>query len=118
MKKEFLDKVCEVIEGFPKAKNGPPFLTLLNGRKMFFNRFLKKYGIYGEKTDYNERDLVRRLRLIEFFDFFTKEFPITKVEVQGSQKRYIIESNFHRMVLIDVRVGNANKLELLSFYPL
>ena len=115
-------KVChlahEVIQSFPKSKNGQPFLHLKNGRKLFFNRFIKKYGLGGDQTNYNPKDITRRIRLVEFFDHFTKTFPIKSTVIIKGQKRYLIESYFHRMVIIDKKVGTANKLELLSFYPL
>ncbi len=108
----------EIIQTFPKAKNGQPFLTLQNGRKLFFNRFMKKYGINGDSSDYNTKDIIRRIRLVEFFDYFIKDYPIKESIIIKGQKRYIVESYFHRMVIIDKKIGTANKLELLSFYPL
>jgi len=108
----------EVILSFPKAKNGQPFLTLQNGRKVFFNRFVRKYGLDGDLSEYKAKDIVRRVRLVEFFDYFIKDYPIKENLIVKGQKRYIIESHFHRMVIIDRKVGTAYKLELLSFYPL
>jgi hypothetical protein len=61
---------------------------------------------------------VRRLRLVEFFDYITKQFDITEKLTKKNQNRYIIETKFHKMVIIEKKVGTANKLELLSFYPI
>ncbi len=108
----------KIIHTFPKAKNDQPFLTLQNGRKLFFNRFIKKYGLDGSITVYNEKDISRRIRLVEFFDYFANAHPVTRTINVKQQRRHIIESHFHRMVIIEKRVGIANKLELLSFYPL
>ncbi len=118
MFEKIIEKSLLIINFFPKAKNGQPFLSLKNERKLFFNRFIKKYGLDGRTIVYNKKDIIRRLRLIEFFDYFTKEFLFKEIQTMNKQKRYIIESNFHRMIIIEVKIGIANKLELLSFYPL
>lgn len=117
-KSQKIQKVAyEVIQGFPKAKNGQSFLTLGNGRKLFFNRFILKYGLNGSHTTYNYRDIIRRVQLVEFFDFFIKEFPMQNAP-NYKKSRYIIESKFYRMVIVENKVGVHNKLELLSFYPI
>lgn len=107
----------KLIQHFPKAKNGQTFLTLKNGRKMFFGIFIKKYGLDGKKCEYSDVDIARRIRLIEFFDYFVKDFDIVKKELNERGKEvYILESNFYRMVILDVRDSKGSKLELLSFY--
>ncbi|MDQ7023231.1 MAG: hypothetical protein Q9M97_06970 [Candidatus Gracilibacteria bacterium] len=63
----------------------------------------------GEEVKYNKGDILRRIRMIEFFDFITKEYEL----YQDKTGRFIIESNFFRMVIFKTK---KNKLELLSFY--
>jgi hypothetical protein len=46
--------------------------------------------------------------MVEFFDFMTKEF-----EVSDDNDRYVLESYFFRMVIIETK---KRQLQLLSFY--
>lgn len=114
---EIQNLALQVIRSFPKSKNGQPFLSLKNGRKLFFSIFVKKYGLDGNNCSYQEEDIIRRVRLVEFFDYFVKDFDIVKKEINERGKQvFILESHFHRMIIIDT--GNKeSKLELLSFYP-
>ncbi len=107
-----------IINKFPKSKNGQPFLTLKNGRKMFFQIFIKKYGLKDEESKYKDIDVARRIRLLEFFDYFVKDFDILRKESHKNNKEdFIIESNFYRMILLNIKdKRGASKLELLSFY--
>ena len=109
----------EILMTFPKSKNGQPYLVMKNERTLFFNRFIKKYGLDGTKNKYQNSDINRRLRLVEFFLFFTQECELKPAR---ENKRFLFESHFHRMVIINTKVGDekrqANKMELLSFYPL
>lgn len=111
-------EALEVIAGFPKSKNKQPFLTLANGRKVFFNIFITKYGLNGKTVKYDLRDVKRRVRMVEFFDYFLKSFP---TQLQGKNKSgfdmYVVESRFFRMVLLDTGKGTHKKMECLSFYP-
>ena len=108
----------EVIQSFPKARNGQPFLTLKNGRKLFFSIFIKKYGLDGDPCKYNDLDVSRRIRLVEFFDYFVKDYALEN-EISNTTKypKYKIRSTFHQMIVIDVGENNQSKFELLSFYP-
>ena len=107
----------KIIHQFPKSKNGQPFLSLKSGRKLFFEIFIKKYGIAGEKCNYTDLDIARRIRLVEFFDYFVKDFDILKKETNERGKDvYILESNFYRMIILDTKKDKNSKLELLSFY--
>jgi len=107
----------QIISKFPKSKNGQHFLSLKNGRKLFFNIFMEKYGINGSQCNYTELDIARRIRLVEFFDYFVKDFDIIKKDVNKRGKNvYILQSNFYRMVILDVKSNKNSKLELLSFY--
>ena len=99
----------KILETFPKSFNWQKYLTLKNWRKLFFNFFIKKYWLRWNKTKYSNNDILRRIRMIEFFDYITKEFEI----FQEDSWRYIIETNFFRMVIFETK---KKKLELLSFY--
>ncbi|MCH2188248.1 hypothetical protein MK079_00260 [Candidatus Gracilibacteria bacterium] len=107
--KEIHEKFHNIINTFPQAKNGQPYLTLKNGKKLFFTLFIKKYGLNGGKTKYSQKDVLRRIRMIEFFDYITKKFDI----FEDKKERYIIETYFFRMVIVETK---HKKLELLSFY--
>lgn len=37
--------VLNYIATFPKSKNGKHFITSKHGKKIFFNIFIKKYGL-------------------------------------------------------------------------
>ena len=109
-----LGKVQEIINQYPKSKNKQPYLVLHNGRKLFFNRFIKKYGINGKSTSYKASDLKRRLVLVEFFPYFTQLNLITA----RAPEKLLLESEFYRMVILDKKDQKGNsKYELLSFYP-
>ena len=106
-------KASEIIKSFPKSKNGKPFLKLKNGRKVFFGLFIKKYGLDGNKTRYQESDLRRRLPAVEFFDWFTK-LPLNPTK---ENNKIMLESVFYRMVILEIKHPRGNHYELLSFYP-
>ncbi|PCI25637.1 hypothetical protein COB57_00230 [Candidatus Peregrinibacteria bacterium] len=109
--------VFQVIQSFPKSKNNKPFLTLKNGRKMFFNIFIKKYGVSGFPCNYKDEDVARRIRLVEFFTYFVKDYSLKKQKVSHLGKiTYVIESQFYKMIVRDIGKNNKSKLELLSFY--
>ena len=103
-----IEKFYEILNTFPKSYNGQRYLTLKNGRKLFFSLFIKKYWLDWNKTKYNSNDILRRVRMVEFFDFMTKEF-----EVSDDNDRYVLESYFFRMVIIETK---KRQLQLLSFY--
>jgi hypothetical protein len=107
-------KAHKVIQSFPKAKNGKYFLTMKNGRKLFLDRFIKKYGIDGSETKYSKADLLRRLRLVEFFQYFME----CNLNPARRTNRFLLDSHFHRMVILQVQKPRGNRYELLSFHPL
>ncbi|MCD5382583.1 hypothetical protein LR002_00480 [Candidatus Gracilibacteria bacterium] len=78
-------------------------------KKMYFDFFIKKYGLDGEKVNFGTKDILRRIRMVEFFDYITKEFDLKKI----GKGRFLIEIKFFRMVVIETK---KQKLELLSFY--
>ncbi len=98
-----------ILEKFPTSNNWQKYLTLKNWKKLFFNFFIKKYWLKWEEVNYNKLDILRRIRMVEFFDFITKEYEIYKEDTW----RFIIETNFFRMVIFETK---NKKLELLSFY--
>ncbi len=105
--------VLWVIDLFPKSGSWFPYLKLKDGKKLFFSIFIEKYGIKWWPTKYSEEDVIRRVRLVEFFDCFVK-----KCETKSStNSKIIIESAFYRMVIVKVGKPSKERLELLSFYP-
>lgn len=104
----------EVVSMFPKSKMQEPFLTLKNNRKLFFNIFIKKYGIDGTSTKYSDSDISRRIRLIECFDFFTTQYDVEYQRMEKNKHYYKIETKFYRLVFFEKR---NKKLECISFYP-
>jgi hypothetical protein len=103
-----------IIMTFPKSKNGQPYLVMKNKRKLFFNKFIKKYGLNKSQTTYKKSDLIRRYRLVEFFKFFIQKCELKPARMKNG---FLFDSHFHRMVIINSRTGISSKLELLSFYP-
>ena len=99
----------EIYETFPSAYNWQRFLTLKNWKRLFFDLFIKKYWLKWNETKYKNTDILRRIRMIEFFDYITKNYEI----FYQDNSRYILETKFFRMVIIET---NKKKLELLSFY--
>ena len=107
--KDTIEIFHQILETFPESFNWQKYLTLKNWRKLFFDFFIKKYWLKWVETKYSNSDILRRIRMIEFFDYITKEFEVYKEDTW----RYIIETNFFRMVIFETK---KNKLELLSFY--
>lgn len=62
----------QIIMQFPKSNNDQSYLVIKNGRKLFFNKFIKKYGLDKIISNYKNSDINRRLRLIEFLNFSHK----------------------------------------------
>ncbi len=89
--------VLEIIEDFPKSKSGHPFLTLKNGKRVFFRVFQRKYGINGSETKYSDSDVIRRVRLVEFLDYLTKHYETTEQD----EKLIILKSRFYTMIFKD-----------------
>ncbi len=104
-----IKKFFEVYKTFPESYNWQRYLTVSNWKKIFFNLFIKKYWLKWDVTKYSNQDILRRIRMVEFFDWITKNFNIRKIE----KNKYIIETIFFRMVIVETK---KKKLELLSFY--
>lgn len=108
------EKVLYLIDNYPKSKNKQPYLVMKNWRKLFFDVFIKKYGIDGTKCEYTDSDVKRRIRLVEFFPYFIKEYNIKSIW----EGEYAIESHFHIMIISERWNQGRMKMELLSFYSL
>jgi len=99
----------DIYNSFPESYNWQKYLTLKNWKKLFFSLFIKKYWLNWYTTKYENKDIIRRIRMIEFFDYITKNYDIFIDETW----RIILETKFFRMVIIETK---NKKLELLSFY--
>jgi hypothetical protein len=75
-----IEKAYELIYSFPKSNSGKPFLMMKSGRKVFFDIFIRKYGLDGTATKYSQADVARRMRLSEFFSYILSEYDITEQE--------------------------------------
>ena len=106
--------VLEIIHSFPKSKSWHPFLTLKNGKRIFFRIFLKKYGIDGGVTKYNDSDVIRRVRLVEFLDYLSKHYDTSTQD----ERIILLRSRFYTMVFKDFwNKKKGSRWELLSLYP-
>lgn len=99
----------EIYNSFPVAYNWQRYLTMKDWSRLFFSLFIKKYWLNWENTKYNSNDILRRIRMIEFFDFITKNYNTFLDETW----RNILETKFYRMVIVETK---KKKLDLLSFY--
>jgi hypothetical protein len=76
-----IQKAYNFIHTFPKNGSGIPFLMMKNGRKVFFDIFIKKYGLDGNPSKYTPTDVLRRMRLCEFFSYILSHYDITDTEI-------------------------------------
>jgi len=106
------EKALKVIQSFPKSKNGHHFLSLPDGRKVFFSIFIKKYGLDGTRSKYYAKDVLRRIRVVEFFDYMLKENKV----MESEDINCLVESNLWRMVIGHVGKEGRKRLEMISFY--
>ncbi len=75
-----IEKAYQLIQSFPKSASGKSFLMMKSGKKVFFDIFIKKYGLDGTSTKYSQADVARRMRLSEFFSYILSEYDITEQE--------------------------------------
>ena len=106
---EMIKLFHEIYETFPKSYNWQWFLTIKNWKRLFFNLFIKKYWLNWNKSKYKTKDILRRIRMMEFFDYITSIFDI----IEEQKGKFIIETKFFIMIIIE---SKNKKLELLSFY--
>lgn len=104
----------EVLDTFPMSHNNKPYLRAKTGQKIFFNVFLRKYGLDGSRSKYKKLDVMRRIRLIEFFPYFLNTYGELSSFVH--LKKQVIQSHFFRMVLVRTGKKWKERFELLSFY--
>lgn len=104
--------VLLIIDWFPKSNGWKPYLSTIDWKKVYFNIFITKYWIDWNKCNYKDGDLKRRFRIVEFFDNFLKICNITS----NIWKRIILETSFHRMVIIEIWGKWKERWEVLSFY--
>jgi hypothetical protein len=84
-----------IIHTYPQTHNGAYFLTLQNGKKVFFEIFVKKYGLDGSVCKYNDTDIYRRIKIIECFEFLLQNYAITS----ENEISLMIETIFFRFVI-------------------
>lgn len=118
------ENVFEIMDTFPKAKNGQPYLRMKNWKRVFFRLFLRKYGIDGAPTKrkYPKSDIIRRMKLVNHFKgfFLTSSF---KEHDQMDERRIIESSKFKAIIVRAKRKKKGNrkeksKYELLSIFPI
>jgi hypothetical protein len=111
-----IEKAYQLIQSFPKSASGKSFLMMKSGKKVFFDIFIKKYGLDGTSTKYSQADVARRMRLSEFFSYILSEYDITEQEAWGN---LVIETIFYRMVIGRIRPHTVKeRYILISFYHL
>ena len=114
-KNDLVKKIAiEIINGFPKTNYWNNYLTIKScNKKMFFNVFIKKYWLDWKSVKYHEKDISRRMRIVEFLDHITKTFELVEEYNKKWNKTYVIRTRFHKLVIIKVW---KNRYELLSLY--
>ena len=105
---DVLKTFFEIYDEFPMANNWQKYLRLKNWKKLYFTLFIKKYWLDWWEVEYWKYDVLRRIRMVEFFKYITTNF-----DVLFKNWRFLIETKFFRMVIIETK---KQKLELLSFY--
>ena len=117
--KETLENFFKVLDAqYPKNSKGKHYMTLSNGRKCFFNIFIKKYGLDGSDNKYSKQDVMRRIRFIEVIDLIAKQNKVIFDRISNNKhKIYVIESLFFKIIIIDIQKHHASQMELLSFIP-
>jgi hypothetical protein len=84
-----------IIQSFPKTPIGRPFVTMKNGTRVFFDLFVRKYGLMGGVCNYTDADIYRRIKMVEFFEYMLQTYDITSMD--GDKK--IIDTHFFRLIL-------------------
>ncbi len=102
-----------VIQTYPQTENWAYFLTLKNGRKIFFYIFIKKYGLDASVCKYSDADIYRRIKIIECFEFLLQRHDITS----ENETSLIIETIFFKFVIKKHIFRTwGMRYELLNFY--
>ena len=85
-----------ILETFPTWNNWQKYLRLKNNKKLYFSLFIKKYWLNWVETKYKNTDILRRIRMVEFFMYITQNYNLSKWE----KWRHFIETHFFRMVIV------------------
>ena len=89
------------------------FITIKNGKKLFFNIFIKKYWLNWMNCKYSNLDIYRRIKIIECFEFLLQKYDISSED----ENTIIIETIFFRFIVKKYYFRKwAMRYELLSFY--
>lgn len=102
----------ETIGSFPKAQNGFPFLSLPDDTRVFFNTFIRKYGLLGNDCKYTPADILRRIRYVECFDTLLKNYILR----EDLHDRIILKTRFFTIVILKIGKIPKQRHELLSFF--
>jgi hypothetical protein len=87
--------VHKIFTTYPISGNGQRFLTLKNGKKIFFQIFIKKYGLDGSTTKYTNADILRRVRICEFLDYLVKNYEF----IEEEQGIVVLRTYFYTIVI-------------------
>jgi hypothetical protein len=111
---EIYVQALSIIGSYPKSGSGKPYITMNNGSKIYFDVFIHKYGIIGNQSAYTPEDVIRRIRLVEFFEYILHSFPMT---YQERTWNFIIETYFYKMVISKhFNTKNRWRYVVISFY--
>ncbi len=103
-----------IIRWFPKTTTWKPYLTMHDWTKIFFDIFVHKYGLYWNITRYTTSDVVRRIRLVEFFEYIIHNFTLWE---QQDTWKYSIETAFYKMIIAKkYDAKNRRRYVVISFY--
>lgn len=75
--------------------------------------FMKKYWLIGKQEKYSQGDILRRIRLVEFFEYICWNYIAKQSDKNDN---LIVETIFYRMVIKQIASHKGTNLELLSFY--
>ena len=107
----------EIIRSFPKSHNWKNYITIKSvKRRLFFNVFIKKYWLEWARVKYNERDISRRMRIVEFLEHITNTYTPKEQKTYRLHKTFIIKTRFHKLVIVEFWKKHNKRLELLSLY--
>ncbi len=108
-----MQKAYAIIDAFPKNSQGRPYLVDQKWRKVFFDVFVRKYGLDWSKCQYLQQDVNRRIKLVEFFGYILREF----IMFTDTKAWYFkIETAFYVMIIKKTWWMRNQRYIALSFY--
>jgi hypothetical protein len=108
-----MQKAYAIIDAFPKNSHGRPYLVDQKWRKVFFDVFVRKYGLDWSKCQYLPQDVNRRIKLVEFFGYILREF----VMFTDTKAWYFkIKTAFYVMIIKKTGWTRNQRYIALSFY--